>query len=1062
MIGFLAIRRTSAAQERSSAHRDRISALRGVVAAALAAILAGCHLVPGSRAAIGGPEAGARAGATAAAAARRPLAQLNVAGRVAWGLVADRHTAASPAEVVGAATVSFIDASNTTVATGKTDPSGNFSLNLSAYTPVNGATYILEAVKGLGGQAPGSVAARFRTILQWNGTGWLSATNAAVGGSIVINALTTALAIESALDPAGVPPSATIGKVNISVSPAVLAASPAYPAHPDAEIATLANDLLSYLSVNADPISSVGAIKPTITGLNPNSGPEGSLVGIGGLGFSPVPGGNTVTFSGATAQVVLATPTQIVAIVPAGAASGQVRVQTTRGLATSGSFTVVAAAGTLSIAGFSPAGGRADTVVSLSGEFNTAATPSVTFAGPAGADIPAAVTAWSSSSMTVVAPVGVVPGAIKASSGIATAASPQAFAATPGDVGIMTNTYTTTANFPYTMPISMYGHFLTRSGDAVYVLGGYTGSTQNTVWMFPIRADGSIGRARRVGSLNTGRYYGAAFAAKGYLYASGGYNNNLGNYVDTIERAAINPDGTLGPFVNVATLKAKRYEHQAVVNGDFVYIMGGYFGGEVSSIERWKIEANGSLTHIGNQSLNISGTPITNRLFGAFAVGGKYLVTLGGYLNSTYSRKVVWLPINADGSLANGRYDAIELKYGCYAGNYALENNIVYQASGHDGSSYHGRYSRAPIDPVNGKVNSAFDEAAGQIWNSSYTGGFMLLSGGHLYTFGGYSAGAAIQSTTLVSADGGNSGWAPYGGLQSWRYGHTGEVIDNKLWVFGGYHNGYLRTTEHVAVQEDGSLGPSTQGPPLSTNRYNAATLQLGGFVYIFGGHNGSSAQNTIERARINADGTLGSWAVMPMTMRVPRYHVQAVNTGKYVYLIGGHDGSPWQTMERAVVNADGSLSQFELADKLLPDAAYHFAKPVVVKDYVYLMGEYAGGITGRTLYSKILPDGSLGSWNLGPALKSNVYTGVSARIGNYLYLFGGWNGSANWVQRALISPDGSLGNWEHHYSGRYVLPFTSSHVSAGAWIYRDHIFHFSGHYGPGDGYPGIAAGTIR
>ncbi|HEY9897588.1 MAG TPA: hypothetical protein V6D00_00275, partial [Pantanalinema sp.] len=106
------------------------------------------------------------------AAAGSAIASASVHGRLSAPDA--RQAQALPSDVVNAATVSFIDAANTTVATGKTDASGNFSLSLGGYAPANGATYILEAVKGLNNQAPGSSAARFRTLLQWNGTGWLS------------------------------------------------------------------------------------------------------------------------------------------------------------------------------------------------------------------------------------------------------------------------------------------------------------------------------------------------------------------------------------------------------------------------------------------------------------------------------------------------------------------------------------------------------------------------------------------------------------------------------------------------------------------------------------------------------------------------------------------------------------------------------------------------------------------------------------------------------------------------------------------------------------------------
>ncbi|MBU6428526.1 MAG: IPT/TIG domain-containing protein, partial [Cyanobacteria bacterium REEB65] len=261
-----------------------------------------------------------------------------------------RRVQATSADVVTGATVTLLGPGNQAVATGLTDASGNWSLSLSGFAPANNGTYVVEVVKGLQTNSPGQPAARFRTIVEYTTSGatsgWLSCTNSTLGGQIVIDANTTAVALEIALD-STLSPTLAIGKVSAG-PPSTLNSTPSFPNHPDTEITALASDLTTYLTNNLDPVGSVAAIKPTIA-LNTTQGFPGTLVTITGQGFSPVSGGNTVTFGSAVANVYLATATELIASVPAGASSGNVTVATARGGTSNGVYFTVTAGVTVAV-----------------------------------------------------------------------------------------------------------------------------------------------------------------------------------------------------------------------------------------------------------------------------------------------------------------------------------------------------------------------------------------------------------------------------------------------------------------------------------------------------------------------------------------------------------------------------------------------------------------------------------------------------------------------------------------------------------------------------------------
>ena len=69
---------------------------------------------------------------------------------------------------------------------------------------------------------------------------------------------------------------------------------------------------------------------PTITSIDPLFGPVGSTVAITGTSFDPTPANNTVFFGAVKATVSVASPTQLIAVVPAGATYQPVSVTANR------------------------------------------------------------------------------------------------------------------------------------------------------------------------------------------------------------------------------------------------------------------------------------------------------------------------------------------------------------------------------------------------------------------------------------------------------------------------------------------------------------------------------------------------------------------------------------------------------------------------------------------------------------------------------------------------------------------------------------------------------------
>ena len=208
-----------------------------------------------------------------------------------------------------------------------------------------------------------------------------------------------------------------------------------------------------------------------------------------------------------------------------------------------------------------------------------------------------------------------------------------------------------------------------------------------------------------------------------------------------------------------------------------------------------------------------------------------------------------------------------------------------------------------------------------------------------------------------------------------------------------------------------------------------AAFVTAGEYVYMLGGKNGSTIYNTVQYAKILPDGTLSSWsdasntnnAVKTMTNH--RFGLSAFTYGGYLYALGGANGttstSGLNDVEKAQINADGTLEPWSTEANTMAYKRYDFST-VVVGSYVYAIGGTAAPIgsifTASTEYASIDPStGSIGSWTSTAALTISR-SGLSVFAANgYIYAAGGYDGTSQQmvVERAALDASAhTLGEW--------------------------------------------------
>ncbi|HSX34997.1 MAG TPA: carbohydrate binding domain-containing protein [Candidatus Saccharimonadales bacterium] len=221
----------------------------------------------------------------------------------------------------------------------------------------------------------------------------------------------------------------------------------------------------------------------------------------------------------------------------------------------------------------------------------------------------------------------------------------------------------------------------------------------------------------------------------------------------------------------------------------------------------------------------------------------------------------------------------------------------------------------------------------------------------------------------------------------------------------------------YAKINADGSVGSFAATTNLNTGVSSANAIVINGYMYLVGGKtadNLNTGTAIVQYARINSDGTLGTWSQTTAAMPAARSSAGIATLNSYLYVTGGQDnagGGGQNTYYYAKVNADGNITAWNSgALPTSPSAHGTF----INNGYLYTVGSDLFNTTVYN-YAPVLANGSVGSWT---SVANMPTTGLGdagfTTMNGYAYILGGWNGSAlvNSVYYAPFNVDGTLGTW--------------------------------------------------
>ncbi|KAF0125815.1 MAG: hypothetical protein FD189_1175 [Elusimicrobia bacterium] len=155
------------------------------------------------------------------------------------------------------------------------------------------------------------------------------------------------------------------------------------------------------------------------------------------------------------------------------------------------------------------------------------------------------------------------------------------------------------------MPAKLMGHSAASDGKRIYVTGGIVRNigSHAAVYSAPFNADGTLGAWRAETSLPARLFSHRSMVRNGRLMIFGGSADHTlypsgqpaGAISAKVLSAAINPDGALGAWQELAPLPVPMMLHAAAATSNSVYVFGGFNGGVSNAVYFAPFLADGTL-----------------------------------------------------------------------------------------------------------------------------------------------------------------------------------------------------------------------------------------------------------------------------------------------------------------------------------------------------------------------------------------------------------------------------------------------------------------------------------
>lgn len=247
---------------------------------------------------------------------------------------------------------------------------------------------------------------------------------------------------------------------------------------------------------------------------------------------------------------------------------------------------------------------------------------------------------------------------------------------------------------------------------------------------------------------------------------------------------------------------------------------------------------------------------------------------------------------------------------------------------------------------------------------------------GYVYAVGG-SLGTDYTNTVQyapIRIDGSLGAWKTTSNLPSANSNAGLAASNNYLYMVGGKTGFPTNQVLYAQINVDGSLGPWVATTPL-LSRYNFgqhATFIENGYLYTIGGWSSGSMEIAGSYAKINTDGSIGSWSSLTLYDSAESYYPPCIADQGFIYKLGGKSGdNPSRVNRRAQIAPNGNADSWTRIMPLPSNLSYQLNLAFSDNGYAYLSPSGVGPGFSQIYSSRF--DDSLQLWESGTIQNANA-----------------------------------------------------------------------------------------
>ncbi len=307
------------------------------------------------------------------------------------------------------------------------------------------------------------------------------------------------------------------------------------------------------------------------------------------------------------------------------------------------------------------------------------------------------------------------------------------------------------------------------------------------------------------------------------------------------------------------------------------------------------------------------------------------------------------------------------------------------------------------------------------------------------------------------------------------RHTHTTVAYNGYIYVIGGCSAGsdgncntFQNDVQYAAINSDGSIGSFSSTTAFTTARYFHTSVVYNGYLYVIGGCSAGNAcassglQNDVQYAKINSNGTVGTWNTTS-TFTTARFGHTSVAYNGYLYILGGCNAvsggnctsaGSLNDVQYAAIKGDGTVGSWSATTSFTTGRYAHGS--VAYNGHLYVLAGCSGSgcnVESDVQHASTNSDGTLSAWTTDTKNLNNSRWGFTTYVSNgYMYVAGGCTssspnncGNSNKVadvQYAPINSDGSVGG---NVDWTFTTSFsTGRHTQSGAF-YNGYLYVLGG-----------------